>query len=447
MADMKKILATAVLMAGMTAVMDAQTVISNETMTQDGTNVTVSFDVDTDQTDIPSKRKEVILPYIYNGKDTLFLDVVEVYGKGRFKRERQENAINGDRTWELTGNQILKNEGVYSYRSEIPLKRWMTSANLGIRRQLVGCACEGDMSDENLAEGVALFEEPQVQRRTPEYALTEATGCWDFGQDELEVIFKVSKVDIDHTIFNNQATFTKLLAAVDKIFENPKYKLDKIVVSGYASPEGPAAFNNWLGENRAKALINYVIGQRPQYGLTMDHFTVINGDENWAGMKELLADSDIDKKDEVIKIIDDSSLSNAGKKATLKAMDGGKVWKEMLEKIYPYLRCTRYQAVYYESTIDKATEVINMANELIRAGKYTQAQKEVETVMEDGRSYNTLGVALMMQKRFEEALPWFSKALEAGNAAAQKNIDAVNAELEWEKQQRNEIQEYLKKYE
>ena len=149
---MKKIFAIAVLMAGMTAVMNAQTVIRNEALTQDGTKVTVTFEVDTDQTDIPSRRKEVILPYIYNGKDTLFLDVLEVYGKGRFKRERQENALNGDKTWKLTGNQILKNGGIYSYSSEIPLKRWMTSANLGIRRQLVGCACETEKSDENLAE-------------------------------------------------------------------------------------------------------------------------------------------------------------------------------------------------------------------------------------------------------------------------------------------------------
>ena len=444
---MKKIFAIAVLMAGMAAVTEAQTVIRNENMTHDGKNVTVTFEVDTDKSDIPSRRKEVVLPYIYNGKDTLFLDVVEVYGKGRFKRERQENAINGDRKWELTGNQILKNGGVYTYISEIPLKRWMTSANLGIRRQIVGCACESDMSDENLAEGVALFKEPQVQRRIPQFALTDASERWDFGQDELEIIFKVSKVDIDHTLFNNQVTFARLLAAVDKIFENPKYKLDKIEVSGYASPEGPASFNSWLGENRAKALINYVIDQRPQYGLTMDNFRIINGDENWAGLKELLADSKVDRKDEVIAVIDNVKLSNAKKKAAIKAMDGGKVWKEMLEQIYPYLRCTRYQAVYYESTVDKAAETINKANGLIREGKYAEAQKEIETVQEDDRSYNTAGVALMMQKRFEEALPWFRKALEAGSPSAQENIDAVNAELEWEKQQKNEIQEYLKKYE
>ena len=444
---MKKIFAIAVLMAGMTAVTEAQTVIRNENMTHDGKNVSVTFEVDTDKSDIPSRRKEVILPYIYSGKDTLFLDVVEVYGKGRFKRERQENAISGDKTWELTGNQILKNEGTYSYRSEIPLKRWMSSANLGIRRQIVGCACEGDKSDENLAEGVALFKEPQVLRRTPQFALADASERWDFGQDELEIIFKVSKVDIDHTIFNNQVTFSKLLAAVDKIFENPKYRLDKIEVSGYASPEGPESFNRWLGENRAKALINYVIDQRPQYGLTIDNFRVINGDENWSGLKKLLADSSVNKKDEVIEIIDNGQLSSARKKAAIKAMDGGKVWKEMLEQIYPYLRCTRYQAVYYESTVDKAAETINKANGQIRAGNYAEAQKMVEAVQEDDRSYNTVGVALMMQKRFEEALPWFMKAVEAGSTIAQKNIDAINAEFEWETQQKNEIQEYLKKYE
>ena len=95
----------------------------------------------------------------------------------------------------------------------------------------------------------------------------------------------MSRIDVDPTLFNNQATFSKLLTAVDRIFENPKYKLDKIEVFGYASPEGSESFNSWLGENRAKALINYVIDQRPQYGLTMDSFRIINGDENWADLK------------------------------------------------------------------------------------------------------------------------------------------------------------------
>ena len=66
---MKKLFAAA-LMLTFAVMMDAQTAIRNEKMTQDGTNVTVSFEVDTDNTDLPVRRKEVIMPYIYNGKDT-----------------------------------------------------------------------------------------------------------------------------------------------------------------------------------------------------------------------------------------------------------------------------------------------------------------------------------------------------------------------------------------
>ena len=53
----------------------------------------MSFDIDTDVKGIPSRRKEVIIPYIYNGKDTVYLDAVEVYGKGRYKREREGTPV------------------------------------------------------------------------------------------------------------------------------------------------------------------------------------------------------------------------------------------------------------------------------------------------------------------------------------------------------------------
>ena len=71
---MKKIFTAVVfmIMAGICA--DAQTVVSNESLKHDGKKVTVSFDVDTDVKGIPSRRKEVLMPYIYNGKDTLWMD-------------------------------------------------------------------------------------------------------------------------------------------------------------------------------------------------------------------------------------------------------------------------------------------------------------------------------------------------------------------------------------
>lgn len=444
---MKKLFAAVMMMFGAVLLSDAQTVISNESLTHDGTNVTVTFDIDTDVKDLPSNRKEVIMPYIYNGKDTIYMDVVEIYGKGRYKRERQVNAIEGDKDWELGDNQTLKGE-VYHYRDQIPLKRWMNPANLGIRRQLVGCACEKEWGEENITEGVPLFEEPALPaRRIPEYVLVDASRAWDFGQDELEIIFKVSKIEIDSSVFNNEVIFGKILAAVDKIFSNPYYKIDKIEVAGYASPEGRPAFNKWLGENRAKALIDYIIEHRPQYNLTRDNFRIRNGEENWAGLRRVVAASDLEQKERVLQIIDDESIPGELKKNKIKWIDRAKTWKQMLEDIYPHLRCARYLAVYYDSTNDEAVDIINQANQMIREGKYAEAYEHIKPVDNDMRAYNTVGVALMMQGEFEKAMPWFEKAIEGNCASAQQNIDAINAEYEFEAQQKQLLEEYLKKYE
>lgn len=442
----KTIFISAVLMV-LSGWMNAQTIISNQSLVTGNDMVAVTFDVETDVRSISSRRKEVIMPFIYNAKDTLWLDVLEVYGKGRFKRERQENHIAGDKDWELSDNQVIKGD-VYHYAAAVPLKRWMKSTSLGIKRQMVGCACEDDMEDETLAENVALFKEPLLPaRRIPaEYVLSDATRQWDFGQDELEIIFKVSKIEIDSTVFNNEVTFGKILTAIDKIFANPKYKVDKIEIAGYASPEGRRSFNRWLGENRAMALIDYIIGNRPQYNLTKDNFRLRNGEENWPGLRRLVLSSTIAEKDQVVEIID-MDLSDEEKKMKIKSMDSGRVWKKMLDEIYPHLRCARYLAVYYDSTQDEAVDMINAANQMIRDGDYAGAYEAVLPYEDDMRAYNTIGVALMMQGKFEEALPWLRKALESNTASAADNIEIINAELEYEAEKKAEIEEYLKKYE
>lgn len=443
---MKKLFAIIVMMLVASGMTEAQTLISRECISHDKDSVTVSFEVNTDKTEISTRYKEVILPFIYNDKDTLFLDVIEVYGKGRFKRERQVNAINGDKDWELGKNQMLRNEGKYVYESSVPLKRWMKVANLGIRRKIVGCACENEIKDEDIAQA-NLFEDPQVSRRMPAYVLAPAMREWDFGQDELEIIFKVSKIEIDSSVFNNELIFGKILLAVDKIFADPHYRLDKIEVAGNASPEGRPGFNSWLGQNRALALIDYIIRNRPQYNLTRDNFIIRNGEENWSGLRKVLEASNMENKDRVIAIIDDTTIPNNLKKDKIKRIDHGRTWKKMLDEIYPHLRSARYLAVYYDSTNDKAVDIINNANAMIDDGKYAEAYEQLQPVADDMRAYNAIGVALMMQGKFEDAMPWFEKALEGNCPSAQKNIDAIKAEYGHEAQQRREIEEFLKKYE
>lgn len=432
---------------GVCAASHAQTIISEESMTSDGKNVTVSFVVDTDADGVPRNRKEVIMPFIYNEADTLWLDQIMVYGKGRYLRERQENHIQGDKNWELGENQVMKGDGKIAYKDIAPLKLWMTDAKLGVRRHIIGCArCNEGLQDQIIASE-ELFKMPELPaRRTPMYVLKDAERFWDFGQDELEIVFKVSKTEIDPTVFNNKVTFGRILEAVDKIFSDPKYRLDKIQVAGYASPEGPPQFNKWLGENRAKALINYIISQRPEYNLTMDDFEIVNGEENWVGLRRVVAESDIELKDKVIAIIDDEEIPTERKKLRIEALDRGWTWKRMLREIYPHLRSARYLSIYYDSTDDRAVETINEANQLVRDGKYEEALNHIKPVETDMRAYNTIGVALMMQLKFEEAMEWFNKAIEGNCPEAHQNIGAIRDEYDYERQQRIQLENYLNQY-
>ena len=443
---MKRIITAIAIFFCFCTLVGAQTDITREILVAEGDSVKVSFSVDSER-GVPKRRKEVIMPYIYNGRDTLFFDVLEVYGKGRFKRERQEKHIAGDRDWELGDNQILRGS-IYEYTSSVPLKRWMKSATLGIRRQLVGCACEKDLLDEDVLNDSVFQEPPLPPRRIPEYALCDASREWDFGHDDLEIIFKVSRIEIDSSVFNNEVTFGKILDAVDRIFSNPFMKLDKIEVAGYASPEGPPDFNTWLGENRAKALIDYIIKHRPQYDLTTDHFRIRNGEENWEGLRRVVAASDMKRKEQVLEIIDNDTIPDERRKIWIERIDNGWVWRRMLDEIYPHLRCARYLAIYYDSSDDHAVEIINGANAMIREGNHAQAYEVLQGVREDMRAFNSIGVALMLQGRFEEAMPWFERAVsEMESAQAEQNMAAIKREYEYETQQREEREAYLKKYE
>ena len=399
---------------------NAQSEIKNERLAREKSTISISFDIDSQKSSVSNMLKEVITPYLSSNADTLWLSPVEIFGKGRFKRERQEKHIDGDKNWVLGEGQVMRGS-TYNYTYKGSVEPWMKRATLSINRSIVGCSkCDVISRNEAVAEA-NLFV-------IPPFVLDELPRRWDFAQEELAVKFKVSKVDIDHSIFDNEVTFSNILSVVDKIHSNPHYKIDKIQVSGFASPEGTTKFNAWLGENRAKALIDYIIAQRPNYGLTYENFEVVNGEENWSELREVLVASNMSKKSDVLAIIDNAELSREAKKLRIKAIDGGRTWNKILTDIYPHLRSARYLALYYDSTKDDTFEVINKANAMLNDGKPAEAYELAMTVADDERTFNTIGSALMSQGKFKEAIVWFEKAVKNNNPSAQKNIDAIVAE-------------------
>ena len=447
---MKKTIIFVLAAFGMSLIAGAQSQITNQTLVQEGKKAVVSFDIETSDNSIPSKRKEVIMPYIYNGADTLWLETVEVYGKNRYKREKQENLLAGNKEWTLGEGQTMKGS-TYSYKAEAPLKKWMSPANLGIRTQIVGCACENDLSDKDIASA-QLFNEPEAYKRpAPVLAVVDPDTQWNFGQDELEIIFKRSRIQIDSTVFNNEVTFGKILTAVDKIMSNPNLRVEKIQVAGYASPEGEPGFNTWLGKNRALALIDYIIKQRPEHNLTRDNFEIVNGDENWAGLRRLTLASELtqEEKDAIVAVID--SDKGIARKDMLKKINYGHTYLRMIDLVYPHLRCARYLAVFYSEKDTKAVEAILRANELVRKGDANGALKELEPFRDDYRTLQTAAVAEAMNGQYEKAIEMMTEVLGSGDKAAadaaQANINTIRAELDKEAKFLKEREAYLSQFE
>ena len=444
---MKKAIFTAAAILVISSI-QGQSRIENQLLQYNDTKAIITFELVTADSNIPSNKKEVITPYLYNGKDTVWLDRVEVYGKNRIKRERQESRLAGERDWELKENAAVKG-GIYSYSSDTKVKTWMTPAYLGIKREITGCAtCYKGYPDETVASSQMYFEPPKVVRRIPaEYALADVTGKSVLEDEKYKVLFNVGRVDIDQTISQNALALENILGSIDKIYSNRDFKVEQIEITGLASPEGTLSRNKWLGENRAKSLINYILANRPQYNLAPDNFTIVNGEENWAGLKSMTLQSQMSEeyKKKIIDIID--SDNGEARKQALKARDGGKVYSRMLKEVYPHLRNALSLTVYYGNSDDKAVDQINLANSLVRKGEYAKALETVAPYSNDFRAYNTYAVALMMNKEFEKAIPYLEKAIAEGEELAEKNLKFINSELEWEKAKNKDRDEYIKRFE
>ena len=92
---MKKIIVLSSLIFCFSGLLNAQTRVFDKQVVREKDSVKVSFKVDA-QKGVPTRHKEVIMPYIYNGRDTLWFEKLEIFGKERYMKERQERYLAGE---------------------------------------------------------------------------------------------------------------------------------------------------------------------------------------------------------------------------------------------------------------------------------------------------------------------------------------------------------------
>ena len=115
-----------------------------------------------------------------------------------------------------------------------------------------------------------------------------------------------------------------------------------VVLDALSSPEGKVSWNLTLGRRRAEAVKRQLV----ELGVSADRITVRSCEENWAGLREVVASSWVGPdKNNILQILDDSSLSGSSKKERLEALEGGATWGRLIAASMRTLRCVNISAV------------------------------------------------------------------------------------------------------
>ena len=312
------------------------------------------------------------------------------------------------------------------------------------------------------------------------YMLVCKDGRVDYKTDNYQaVINQTAEGQILYTINsssvrNNQLSSQSIKdfqAAIDAIKANERMNIVSTDVVAYASPDGKEDQNAKLSDNRSKSA-EKAFGQVTKKHAVDAPVNVKSIAEDWEGFQELVAASDIEDKDLIIRVL--SMYSDpAVREKEIKNMSA--VYKTLAKEVLPELRRARFIAnVEYknytseellkliEENIDvldetallraatlvkendqkvdlykKAVEKYNSVNgqynlgvTYIKMKDYKKAEAALEKCEKDADVYNALGVIALRNDNLDAAAEYFALS---GNESSVKNaavIDILDGEYE-----------------
>ena len=253
-------------------------------------------------------------------------------------------------------------------------------------------------------------------------------------------------------------------AALEEIKANERKNLVSTDVVAYASPDGKEDQNAKLSDNRSKSAekaFNKVTKKNPVEGPV----NVSSVAEDWEGFQELVAASDLQDKELIIRVL--SMYSDpAVREKEIKNMSA--VYTTLAKEVLPELRRARFIAnVEYtnytseellqliEENIDildetailraatlvkendkkvslykKAVEKFNSANgqynlavTYIKMDKLADAKKALENCEKDADWNNAMGVIALREEKLDAAAEYFTAS---GNATAKENAAVIS---------------------
>ena len=327
--------------------------------------VEVSFSMDCSTLRLPSRRQMVITPLIISRSesDTLALPSVCIAGRNRYRMNKRKERLYGKEYGKAPvageGQEMIrfnrKRDMLLEYNEPVPAQEWMSGARVEIFRELQGCAgCGEALGNAPVAE-LPLFKE-EVERPNLQIMVAQAEEKRRSFTRSAYLNFKVNQSALLADYMNNPVELAKIYSSIDSIREDNNYRIARIEIVGYSSPEGSYAANARLSEQRAKALEQNL---KHAYQLDDSMIDCRSVPENWEGLAAWLREYRPSYMQKVLDIIGQTPEPDA-RDAKIKAIDGGKIYNALLQEVYPKLRLVEYTVSYtvVPFSVEQGREII-----------------------------------------------------------------------------------------
>lgn len=418
---------------------------------------------------ITSNRSATLTPILQTEGQNKLLPAVVVYGRRRAVVNERSNKTPQD-AYAIVQRKRRKEQRV-SYLVQIPYESWMNHSELVLNVDLCGCCNTIEKpSDEELIAQLNLVREqpnPTIAYINPPAEEIKRRSL--VGKAFLD--FPVNQTIIHPDYRKNPVELAKIRATIDTI-RNDKYcSITGITIEGFASPEGKYSSNARLAERRAEALMKYV---RNYYDFPQEVFKVNSTPEDWVGYRNFVLQSALEKKAEVIDIMDSGEKDPDIKEHRIATLIGPEAYHFLLNECYPALRHSDYTVAYTirgftieetkkllnkrpqqlslqeivnaAQTYEKGSEAYNhayltavlmypddatanlnaAAMEIQKGGDLTLAKKYLTKAdPKASATLNNLGVIALLEGNSDVAEAYLQQAKEAGSPEAEVNLEEV----------------------
>ncbi len=185
---------------------------------------------------------------------------------------------------------------------------------------------------------------------------------------------------------DNAAELRKMRESIESVTANPYATITAITITGYASPEGTSAANLAISGYRAQALRNYI---GATYGLPADLFIVREMGEDWYGLEEMVVQSDLPQREQVLAVIRGTDNLDRRERRIMD-ISGGEPYRWIRAMLFSGLRRVEYRLDYTVAafTVEQGKQVmktrpgtLSLGELFLIAGSYPAGSDDFNEVL------------------------------------------------------------------